>query len=336
MSTPPRPPSGCPGDEILHPHIRVEDFLRCNQKYLKLAEGCGEEGLCRPIDKKRLQKLGMALSGFTDYVQKGRIYVLGNTEWRYLAKHTPEERLVIFSLLRPRELACIIVTQGLPVPGELTVYAREAGLSVLQTSLDSSTAMYVFTEFLEKELSPRRRIHGVLMDVFGVGVLIVGESGIGKSECALELILRGHRIVADDVLEIRNVGGKHLVGHRPSGMPCLMELRGIGIVDVRELFGISATRRRINVRFIIELERWLPDRSYDRLGLELQTRKLFGIEIPRMTIPVAPGRNIGSLVEIACRVFLMRAHGRHPMGRFAQILRRPEGFGTAPHGESQT
>lgn len=305
---------------VPQPSMTVEEFLRKNPKNLSRGIGNGPRFMDRALDKKRLQKLGMALAGFIDYLQPGRVYVFGNTEARFFESQTEEKRKEILGRIDRENMTCILLTQGLEIPRELANYALQEGIPVLRTPLDSSTAMYVFTEFLEMWLSPLQSIHGVLMDVFGVGVLILGESGIGKSECALELILRGHRIVSDDVVDIRILGDNKLQGSAPPQIQDVLELRGIGIVNVRELIGISAIRRVKHINFIIELLRWEPGARYERLGLSIRKKKVFGVELPFMSIPVAPGRNIAALIEVASRVYLMREHGLHPMGNFLKFL----------------
>ena len=302
------------------PALTVGEFLEKNRSAVRLDPGSDPALLARRINKKRLQKLGMALAGFAEYIQDGRIYVFGNAEASYCRSRSAEQLREVIAKLAPRLNTGILVTQGLAPPPVLAEFARQQGLPILRTELDSSTAIYRFTEFLEIELSPRMILHGLLMDVYGLGVLIGGESGIGKSECALELILRGHRLVADDVVDLRNVGGKHLIGESPPPVRNLLELRGIGILNVREMFGISAVSRMKEVIFYIHLERWHSQKAYDRLGFSWQRREVFGVELPSMSIPVAPGRNLSVLVEVACRVFLMRSSGQHPMGDLCRIL----------------
>ncbi len=302
------------------PSTTVGDFLLHNPERLTLRLGEGHRFTDKVISHKQLQKLGMALTGFTDYLEPGIVYVFGNAENRFLSTQTPERRREIFAAIDPALISCILMTNDLPTPVELEEFALGSGIPVLATNWDSSTAMYVFTEYFETCLSPLLAVHGLLMDVFGVGALILGESGIGKSECALELILRGHRIVSDDMVEIRAVGNNRLIGSAPPQIQNILEMRGIGIVDVRELIGVSAIRKKKHVNFIIELIRWEPGTSYDRLGLSVQKKEFFGAMRPFMTIPVAAGRNIATLVEVACRVYLIREHGRHPMGSFLNFI----------------
>lgn len=313
---------------VAQPALRVAEFITKNKQVVSAAAGLAPSSLDRLITKRRLQKLGMALAGFPDYIQQGRMYVYGNTESRFFESLAPAKRQVVLAGLISRNLCCILVTQGLAVPDDMASFAGEHGIPVLQTGLDSSTAIYRFTEFLETELSGISSLHGVLMDVHGVGVLITGDSGIGKSECALELILKGHQLVADDVVELKNVGNKLLLGNCPERIQDLLELRGIGIVNVRHLFGVSAVRRTKEVNFNIHLERWMPKKVYERVGFTLDKKELYGVEIPFIIIPVAVGRNLSVLVEIACRVFMMRAQGLYPhadtVAQLAQPMLNPQ------------
>lgn len=302
------------------PAISVGSFVLRNSQVLQVDNSVETDALNRSITRKRLQKLGMAMAGFPGYLQPGRVYVFGNTEARFLQKSPPGQKTEIFERLIPESLTCILVTQKREAPVELRDFCSRHGIPLLLSQLDSSAAMHLFTEFLELELSPVATIHGVLMEVFGAGVLITGESSIGKSECALDLILRGHRLVADDLVELKNVGNKVLLGSAPQQIRDLLELRGIGIVNIRHLFGVSAIRKSKEVDFIVQLERWNPSRDYERLGFTMKRRELAGVALPYMTIPVAMGRNLAALLEIACRVFLMRVHNIHPLGENLKLL----------------
>jgi len=315
------------------PGMTVGAFVEKNKDQLRLDAGSASAGLERLIARKRLQKLGMALAGFTDYLQPGRVYVFGNTELAYFNSQPPERQERILAGLAPRRLDCLLVTNNLLLPPPLAAFIAGQGTPVVLTPLDSSSAIHRFSEFLELELASSQIVHGVLMDVFGVGVLIGGESGIGKSECALELILKGHRLVADDVVELRNVGDKHLLGEAPANVRELLELRGIGILNVREMFGVSAIARRKEVACHIQLERWTPERSCERLGLEWDRKRFFEIDVPGLVIPVAPGRNLSVLVEVACRVFLLKTYGLRPWGNPGGLLQPGDVFPLDNGGE---
>ena len=316
--------------QAVPPCMTVRVFVEKNRALLCLNADSSQAGLDRLIARKRLQKLGMALAGFTGYLQPGRIYVFGRTELAYFNSQTPEQQDRILGDLVPPRLDCLLVTHGLRLPARLEVFFAGLDIPVLLTPLESSTAIHRFTEFLELALAPTQIIHGVLMDVFGVGVLIGGESGIGKSECALELILKGHRLVADDVVELRSIGDKLLLGEAPENVRELLELRGIGILNVREMFGVSAIARMKEVACYIRLERWTPEHAGHRLGLEWDRKRFFEVDLPALMIPVAPGRNISVLVEVACRVFLLQTYGTHSWGNLAGL---PRSGGVTPRDD---
>jgi HPr kinase/phosphorylase len=208
-----------------------------------------------------------------------------------------------------RELPCVLITMGLEAPAELSAEAERAGVPLLRTDLVTPVAIARLTTLLEDRMAPRETRHGVLMDILGLGVLMIGESGIGKSECALDLIGRGHRLVADDTVEIRCRGEAILIG------TC-------GLVNVTDLFGVSATRSSKRVELIVHLERWEPNREYDRLGLDTTTLDVLGVAVPYVRMPVAPGRNLAMLIEVAARNHLLRTRGRHAARLLTERLER--------------
>jgi len=264
------------------------------------------------IASPRIQKLGLALAGFTGYLHPDRVQILGGSEVNYLQVLDPGARSAAVLGLRDEGISCIVITRGLEAPPELCELAASAAIPLLRTSALSSTSISRISQFLEKRLSPRITIHGVLIDVYGLGVLVLCPSGIGKSECGLELVLKGHRMVADDYVDITRQGEDRLSG---TGGPVLkhhMELRGLGIINIKELFGVSATGVAQTIDFVVRLERWNPDAEYDRLGLDQSSIEFLGVVLPLVDIPVAPGRNIATLVEVAARVHLLRQRGFRP------------------------
>ena len=257
----------------------------------------------------RIQKLGLALAGFTDYIHPGRVQLLGGSETNYLKMLDAEAGQRSLRGLLPLKICCVAITKGLEVPSGFASLAREAGFALLRTRAVSSIAIGRITGFLEMRLAPRTTVHGVFVEILGLGVLILGPSGIGKSECALDLVLRGHRLVADDSVEITRQGIDRLVG---AGGPVLkhhMELRGLGIIDIKELFGVSATGDSLQIDFVVRLERWKPHGEYDRLGLDRPTIEIMGVPLPIVEMPVAPGRNVSTLIEVAARTHLLRRRG---------------------------
>jgi HPr kinase/phosphorylase len=292
--------------------VTVREFAQAPNMALDLEVLRGHEGLDNEIRGTRIQKLGMALAGFTGYIDPNCIQVIGMSEADYLRALDSEGRLAAFRRLRNHNICCILITTGLDIPEGLSELSREEKIPVVRTSIPSPVALTKITVYLERRLAPIITIHGVLLDIFGLGVLIMGPSGIGKSECALELVLKGHRLITDDCVEITRYGIDKLSGSGAEALKHHMELRGLGIINIRELFGISATGASHDVDFAVHLERWKSDAEYDRLGLEQSSIEYLGVSIPVINMPVAPGRNIATLVEVAARIQLLRQRGYRP------------------------
>lgn len=268
-----------------------------------------DRGLENDIRSARIQKLGMGLAGFTGYIHPNRVQVFGSSELNYLRALDPESRSAAIQRLRKYRICCIVVTKGLDVPDELIKLSGEEKIPILRSQVASSNSAEKIIHYLEARLAPRMTIHGVLLEIFGLGVLIQGPSGIGKSECALELVLKGHRLITDDSVELTRLGIDRLSGSGGDVLKHHMELRGLGIINIRELFGISATGTSQDINFAVRLERWKSDAEYDRLGLDQSTIELLGVSIPVIDMPVAPGRNVATLVEVAARIHLLRQRG---------------------------
>jgi HPr kinase/phosphorylase len=271
----------------------------------------GAAGTGRLITIAPIQKTGLALAGFDSYLHPGRILVFGDSEVSFLNSLDADPRRDAVERALRRDIPCVLLTAGLTPPAELTRIADALGVPVLRTSLPTPVAISKLTALLEDRLAPRDMVHGVLLDVLGLGVLVVGESGIGKSECALDLVVRGHRLVADDAVEIRRRSESVLIGTCPALTRHHMEVRGIGLINVREMFGVASTRRSKRVEFVVQLDRWDPQRDYERLGLDETHYEILGLSIPMVRVPVAPGRNLAILVEVAARNQLLRARGQH-------------------------
>jgi HPr kinase/phosphorylase len=226
------------------------------------------------------------------------------------------------------DIPCVLITGGLPAPVELLQAANRYHVPLLRTAVATPAAIAKITALLDDTLAVREVIHGVLMDILGLGVLIVGDSGIGKSECALDLVVRGHRLVADDTVEVRRRGETVVIGTCPELTRHHMELRGLGVINIRDLFGVASTRSSKRVELVVQLERWDPAREYDRLGVDEITYELFGVRIPLIRMPVAPGRNLAILVEVASRNQLLRSKGlnaaRDLVSRLERQLREAE------------
>jgi len=288
---------------------------------LELLAGSG--GLDRRITTPYVQKTGLALAGFDEYLRPGRVLVFGNSEVRYLESLPPTHRSeTMRRVCEHHDVPCILVTGGLRIFGEVVFEAEKCNLPVLRTLVPTPMAIAKLTAILEDSFVVRELLHGVLLDILGLGVLMVGESGIGKSECALDLIVRGHRLVADDTVEVRRRAETILIGTCPELTRNHMEIRGLGVINIQDLFGIAATRMSKRVELVVELERWEQQRDYDRLGLSDQRYVILGLPLPLISMPVAPGRNLAILVEIAARNQLLRARGHHAARRLADRLER--------------
>ena len=295
----------------------------------------GGEGLGRTITSPHVQKTGLALAGFHEYLKPGRILIFGESEIRFLERLDPHAREQALRLAFSLDFPCVIITGGFTPPAEVVVEAERARLPLLKTPIVTPMAIAKLASMLEDSLAERTIVHAVLMDVLGLGVLIVGESGIGKSECALDLIVRGHRLVADDTVEIRRRQETILIGTCPELTRHHMELRGLGVINVKELFGIASTRSSKRVELVVQLERWDPQREYERLGLDDEFYDLLGLRVPLLRMPVAPGRNIAILVEVAARNQLRRARGHHAARTLAERLEQTLRAETIPVPEEE-
>jgi HPr kinase/phosphorylase len=302
------------------PSSTVRDLYEAKARALDLRLIEGANGLLNRITSFRIQKLGLALAGYTDYLDSGMVQFVGQTEINYLSKLDQTRRETAIDRIFPLKLCCLMVTAGLKPPPEMLRGAKEHGVPLFVTENMSSRAIDEVTSFLIQKLAPSTTIHGVLVEVFGWGVLIIGDSGIGKSECALDLVLRGHSLVTDDLVLIRQLGLESLVGSGPDNLQFHMELRGLGIINIKDLFGISAVSPEKEIDLVVQLVPWKEDERYDRVGLEEQHYRLLDLSLPLITMPVAPGRNVATLVEVAVRIHLLRQQGYEPASRFLEQL----------------
>lgn len=251
------------------------------------------------VSSSDVNRPGLQLVGFFDYFDTERIQILGKVEYTYLEKLSGERRSEIFSKLFSCEFPMLVITRGMQVFSELLAEAEKNGICIYRTETETSSFMSALISYLNVQLAPRRTRHGVLVEVYGEGVLIMGESGVGKSETAIELVKRGHRLVADDAVEIKRVSDKTLVGTSPDVIRHFVELRGIGIIDIKEIFGMGAVKATENINLIIHLEPWDENKRYDRLGMIDEFTNIMGINVPSLTIPVKLGRNLAVIVEVA-------------------------------------
>jgi HPr kinase/phosphorylase len=291
------------------PPLHAGDLQATALASLGLRLVTGHEGLDRPIDWPRVQKPGLAIAGFLPYVKPNRVQILGESEFAFLKTLSAviaRERLDAFTAL---PLACVVVTKGIDPGPVLTSSCRRRNVPLFVTSRMTSIVIESLTAFLEESLAPRASLHGVLLEVGGLGTLLLGESGVGKSECALALVQRGHRLVADDLVVIQRFPNDVLIGSSSGLIRHHMELRGLGIVNVPMLFGVAAVLERHTVEFVIQLTDWDPQQKIDRLGLDEEFQDILGVAVPRVRMPVATGRDVALLVEIAARNQLLKRRG---------------------------
>ena len=310
--------------------ITVEGLLKSRAETIGLPLELlgGRDSLQRAISSPHIQKTGLALAGFDAYLQPGRILVFGESEVRYLESLDVANRLNVLAAAFSHDIPCVLITGGWEPPLELLAASDRYHVPLLRTGVSTPVSIAKIEYLLDDELAERQVIHGVLMDMLGLGVLITGESGIGKSECALDLVVRGHRLVADDTVEIRRRGETTLIGTCPELTRHHMEIRGLGLINVRDLFGVAAIRNAKRVELVVQLERWDPDRDYERLGLDELRYEILGLKVPLIRMPVAPGRSLGVLVEVAARNQLLRTRGlnaaRDLAARLEETLREKD------------
>jgi len=302
--------------------IPVIKIFRETEESLKLTLIKGKDGLAKKVLIPFIQKPGLALAGDMTNLYHGRIQVLGKQEIKFFASLSKDKRKEIAKEISKVDVTCFIVTCGNDIPKELIDACETGKIPLFKTSLITSTFINRLTRYLEDSLMASTTTHGVLMDVFGVGILIVGKSGIGKSELALDLVLRGHRLVADDIVNIKKRPPSTLFGSGSEIIKYHMEIRGLGIINIRDLFGISAVRDRKVIELVVELHDWDPKAEYDRLGMDEKRYTLLDVRLPFVQIPVRPGRNLAAIIEVASRNHLLKLGGHHSAKEFQDKLNR--------------
>ncbi len=304
------------------PSITVDEFLREHGKTLKLSLISGKKGLDREIKSSQIQKPGLILTGFISDIKTDRIQVFGLSEMRYLRNLPEEHRDNLLLHLASLPIPCVIVTRGLRIDKVLKDFAESANIPLLKTALSSAVFIDKVIGLLEDRLAPSTLFHGVLVDVLGIGILIFGESGIGKSECALDLVSKGYRLVADDVVDIWRKEPTTLFGRGTGIIKYHMEVRGLGIINIRDIFGITAIREQKQIDIAVELMHWRPEKDYDRLGFPEETISILDVKLPLLRIPVSPGRSVATLIEVAARNYILKLMGRHAATEFFESLDR--------------
>lgn len=296
--------------EAPRPTLPVGDLLSEAPPELSLRLAGGRAGLAHDISIAVPKRPGLALAGHPESLQAGTVQVLGKSEVVYLAQLSPEPRRLLLDRLGGAPIACLLLAQGTAPHPDLLDSCERHGLPLLVTARSTERAIEVLGRHLEEMLAPSVTLHGTLIDIYGVGVLILGESGVGKSESALELILRGHRLVSDDTVTIKRVGSL-LNGTGPEVSRYHMELRGLGIINIKDLYGVAAVRERKDLDLVVKLDPWQEDKEYDRLGLDETMYPVLGVELPFIEMPVGPGRNLSILLEVAARHHLLKRRGYH-------------------------
>ncbi|MCM3567438.1 HPr(Ser) kinase/phosphatase [Neobacillus mesonae] len=298
------------------PKVRTKDIL---EKFnLELISG--EEGINRPITMSDISRPGIEMAGYFEFYPAERIQLLGMTELTFYEALSNRDKVTRMEQLCTDITPAIIITRGLDVPPELIEASERESVPVLRANMKTTRFSSRLTNFLESKLAPTTAVHGVLVDIYGIGVLITGKSGVGKSETALELVKRGHRLVADDCVEIRQEDQDTLVGTSPELIEHLLEIRGLGIINVMTLFGAGAVRSNKRITLVINLELWDPKKQYDRLGLDEEKMKIIDTEVTKLTVPVRPGRNLAVIIEVAAMNYRLKRMGVNAAQQFTDRL----------------
>ncbi|WPK13913.1 HPr(Ser) kinase/phosphatase [Lysinibacillus louembei] len=280
----------------------------------------GHEGIGRAITTSDISRPGLEMAGYFTHYPANRVQLLGKTELSFFEMLPENVRVERMCLLCARNTPAIILSRSMEVPKELIDASNKNHVPVLVSKQTTTHFSSRLTNYLESELAPTTAIHGVLVDIYGIGVLILGKSGVGKSETALELVKKGHRLVADDSVEIRQESENMIIGSPPPLLEHLLEIRGIGIINIMTLFGASAIRPYKRITLVVELENWDPNKSYDRLGLDEEKMKIIDTELTKLTIPVQPGRNVSVIIEVAAMNYRLKRMGVNAAEEFSRRL----------------
>jgi HPr kinase/phosphorylase len=300
--------------------VTIGELLQTRGTAWRLTLVAGDGGLGNGVTIPRIQKPGLALAGYLPQIHPERVQIIGRTELGYLATLDDDAARAAVDRVLAERVACLIVTNGAAPPRYFLDSANRHRVPLIATELKSSELIRNVTAWLEERLAPHTLIHGVLVEVFGLGVLLLGKSGIGKSEAALDLVARGHRLVADDVVEARAVGNGRVIGSGAELIRHHMEIRGLGIINVQDLFGILATLREKAIQLVAEMFDWGREERADRLGLEDETHTILGVALPKVRIPIRPGRSVATIIEVAARNHVLKRLGRHSAREVAARL----------------
>jgi HPr kinase/phosphorylase len=305
--------------EIRKQSITVGFLFETIKERLKL-RALNNVGFENPIRDKNIHRPGLALAGYVALFTYDRVQVFGNTEMLYLASLSLESRIAAFTTLFKFAIPCIVITDCNVMDPELIALATDHNVPVFQTTLATTKATYFLSDFLDDQFSPQTTVHGSFVDVYGIGVLIVGRSGIGKSEIALDLVERGHRLVSDDVVTITRKGEGILIGAGTDLVKHFMEIRGLGLIDVKTIFGIRSIRFQKRVEVVVELMEWASDGEFTRTGLDQDTISIMDVDIPHIKLPIFPGKNVTVIAEVIALNYLLKHHGYDAAKEFSKKL----------------
>ena len=305
--------------EIRKHSITVGFLYETNKVRLKLVP-LTNVGYDNTIRDKSIHRPGLALAGYVALFTYDRVQVFGNTEIRYLNSMPLEERIKAFNTLFKFAIPCIFVTNDNPIDQELVQLAADHNVPMFRTALETTKAVYFLSDFLDDQFSPQTTIHGSFVDVYGLGLLFIGRSGIGKSEIALDLIERGHRLVSDDVVNVTRKGEGILIGAGTDLVKHFMEIRGLGLIDVQSVFGIRAIRFQKRVEVVVELMEWKAAEDFTRTGLDLSTISILDVEVPHIKLPIFPGKNVTVIAEVIALDYLLKHYGYDAAKEFSKRL----------------
>lgn len=302
--------------------LTVGRMIERMHESLELEQIAGTDGLDRPIENPNVSSPGLVLAGYVERFPSRRLQVLGETEITYLKSLDPETRLRNLTTFFSFPIPCVFVTKGQEPGPDLVSLAAAAGIPLLRSRLKTNEFYTRIKPWLEEEFAPTTNLHGSLADIFGVGVLFVGRSGIGKSECVLDLVERGHRLVADDLVIAKRRGGGIVIGRGHELQKHHMEIRGVGLVDIPAIFGVRAVRQQKRIEVVVQLETWDHDAPVDRTGLDTETTTILDVELPKVRVPLNPGKNITVIAEVIAMNHLLKYAGVDPAERFNERLMR--------------
>ena len=300
--------------------ITIGFLVESNKERLRLTSLTGDAGFDKKITDKHVHRPGLALAGFVQLFSYDRVQVFGNTEISYLEQLNPAQRAKALETIFRFDVPCVVVTSDNKVDETFVKYALANKVPVLRTPFETTKFIYFLSDFLDDQFAPQTVVHGSFVDVYGIGVLLIGRSGIGKSEIALDLVERGHRLVADDVVMITRKGEGILMGAGTDLVKHFMEIRGLGLIDVRSMFGIRAIRFQKRVELVIELMEWRPDEDYTRTGLDDEGISILDVQLPRVELPIFPGKNVTVICEVIALNHLLKHYGYDAAKEFSKRL----------------